>query len=331
MHLIHTKRSLFVVICFLLWSCPVWAQEKTPSPENTQAPPSLSVVDQTQATWTVDKNNRIMRDGVNIGGGIGTVIYYLNNTIYVLGDDNAWWVWTGSTWKSYGLQKPLYTPPPAGLVVAPKRALFFHSDADLALTSFYTLNFYQCASLVKEVCVNPATKPFVSGAKVPKAEVTTLNPMEDGANRAINLKAGTAGTMLTSVPAGVSVVAKLTALSLDQKIEAQSTASNPFQSAAIPVMPTCALSASMNDWTKTAAPGGDLRVLVHLISPRPVASFSVLLNGVVADTQSGVNGSTAGMWIKAPTTRGTFKMGITFTDTAGCVFKSATLRDIVVK
>jgi Glutamine cyclotransferase len=77
------------------------------SPDGTTVPPATQLVDNVGAVWTVGANGAILRDGVQAAGGWGWKILWQSGAIYVLGVDNNWWKWTGSSWMNVG-------PTPAG-------------------------------------------------------------------------------------------------------------------------------------------------------------------------------------------------------------------------
>jgi hypothetical protein len=77
------------------------------SPDGTMVPTTApQIVDNSGAVWTIGSDSSIRRNGVQVGGGWGTRIYWKNSTIYVYGGDNNWWQWTGSTWTNVGANTP---------------------------------------------------------------------------------------------------------------------------------------------------------------------------------------------------------------------------------
>jgi len=85
----------------------------TTSADGTMVPTNASqIVDANLAVWTIGSNAAILRNGVQAAGGWGSKIYWKNSTIYVLGNDNNWWQWTGSGWLNVGPTQPGPTTPP---------------------------------------------------------------------------------------------------------------------------------------------------------------------------------------------------------------------------
>jgi hypothetical protein len=80
-----------------------------PSPSGTRIPIATFIVDGDLATWTLGPGQEILRDGVQAGGGFGAQILWYQNAIYVLGDDNNWWLWANGTWNFVGLDPIRWT------------------------------------------------------------------------------------------------------------------------------------------------------------------------------------------------------------------------------
>jgi hypothetical protein len=49
----------------------------------------------------VGANLQTSRDGVH-PGGFGTEYLWYQGVLYVLGQDTAWWAWTGNDWSFFG-------------------------------------------------------------------------------------------------------------------------------------------------------------------------------------------------------------------------------------
>jgi hypothetical protein len=80
-----------------------------PSPDRTRVPSSPFIVDTDLAVWTLGPGGEfreILRDGRQAAGGFGSQILWYQRVIYVRGDDNNWWRWTGDTWVFAGSQDP---------------------------------------------------------------------------------------------------------------------------------------------------------------------------------------------------------------------------------
>ena len=90
------------------WTGSGWIISTTPPPAGTSAngtvvPPASQIVDSSGAVWTIDSSKRILRNGVQAAGGIGSKILWSGGNIYVLGDDGyLWWKWTGGGWSNVG-------------------------------------------------------------------------------------------------------------------------------------------------------------------------------------------------------------------------------------
>lgn len=89
------------------------AQSISPNGASTSSVPSI--VDSSLGVWTIGLQQEILRDGVQVGGGYGWQILWLDGAIYVLGDDFNWWQWTGSVWTFAGATMPAgaSSPPPS--------------------------------------------------------------------------------------------------------------------------------------------------------------------------------------------------------------------------
>jgi hypothetical protein len=80
-----------------------------PSPSGTRIPIATFIVDGDLATWTLGPGQEILRNGVQAAGGFGAQILWYQNAIYVLGDDNNWWLWANGTWNFVGLDPIRWT------------------------------------------------------------------------------------------------------------------------------------------------------------------------------------------------------------------------------
>ena len=91
---------------------------RVPSPNGTKGP---SIIDSELKVWTLGSGKQTLRDGVQMGGGQGTVYKYQDQIVYVLGMDSNWWKWEGSNWAMKspdpalepGIIPPVVEPPPA--------------------------------------------------------------------------------------------------------------------------------------------------------------------------------------------------------------------------
>ncbi len=88
----------------------------TPSANLTEIPPATTIVDHNLAAWTIASDLRILRDGTHAAGGYGSAMLWYGGGIYVLGTDQRWYQWTGSSWVYFSQSKPggTTTSPPAG-------------------------------------------------------------------------------------------------------------------------------------------------------------------------------------------------------------------------
>jgi hypothetical protein len=68
------------------------------SPSGTKVPGVAAIVDSSLAVWTLGNSLEVFRNGAQAAGGYATQILWYGGSIFVLGDDNNWWRWTGSTW-----------------------------------------------------------------------------------------------------------------------------------------------------------------------------------------------------------------------------------------
>ena len=74
--------------------------------DGTTVPNATRIVDTTGAIWTIGPNLAILRNGVQAAGGWGSQMVWTSHTLYVLGTDNNWYQWTGSSWKFLGATFP---------------------------------------------------------------------------------------------------------------------------------------------------------------------------------------------------------------------------------
>jgi hypothetical protein len=82
------------------------------------------IVDHALHVWTIDfADMRVLRDGVNVGGGYGSVLLWLDDVLYVLGTDMNWWNWADAngniTGYIVGKEEPVHgTPTPTAAPTA---------------------------------------------------------------------------------------------------------------------------------------------------------------------------------------------------------------------
>ena len=74
--------------------------------DGTTVPNATRIVDTTGAIWTIGPNLAILRNGVQAAGGWGSQMVWTSHTLYVLGTDNNWYQWTGSSWTFLGPTGP---------------------------------------------------------------------------------------------------------------------------------------------------------------------------------------------------------------------------------
>jgi FG-GAP-like repeat len=77
-----------------------------PSPDRTRIPSAPVIIDTNLAVWTLGPGEEILKDGRQAAGAFGSQILWYQGVIYVLGDDNNWWRWTGNTWTFAGSRDP---------------------------------------------------------------------------------------------------------------------------------------------------------------------------------------------------------------------------------
>jgi FG-GAP-like repeat len=82
----------------------------SPSQDRTRIPPAPLIIDTSLAVWTLGPGEEILKDGRQAAGGFASQILWYQGEIYVLGDDNKWWRWTGNTWTFAGLTDPSAGP-----------------------------------------------------------------------------------------------------------------------------------------------------------------------------------------------------------------------------
>ena len=89
---------------------------KSPSPDGTL---STSLVDCGGFTWTLSADGHTLRDGVDAGGGRGSIYKLLSCVVWVKGFDLNWWEWnagwvyTGQWWEP-GTPQPIEACAPDG-------------------------------------------------------------------------------------------------------------------------------------------------------------------------------------------------------------------------
>ena len=84
------------------------------SPDGTKGP---TVTDGNGGVWTIGSSNQTLKNGVHMGGGLGTEYKYLTDVVYTHGTDSNWHQWDGSKWIVFGSTEPGVTPipePPPG-------------------------------------------------------------------------------------------------------------------------------------------------------------------------------------------------------------------------
>ena len=111
------------------------------SPDGTTVPPASQIVDTIGAIWTIGSGQTILRNGVQAAGGLGSQILWTNATIYVLGIDNNWWQWTGSSWIFFGSAQPGSTSnvSPDGTTVPPASQIVDNTGATWTIGSGQTI------------------------------------------------------------------------------------------------------------------------------------------------------------------------------------------------
>jgi uncharacterized membrane protein len=77
------------------------------SPDTSRVLDHATVVfDSDLGRWRLGPGDEILRNGVQAAGGYGSQILWYHGSIYVLGDDDNWWRWTGSEWAFAGPTDP---------------------------------------------------------------------------------------------------------------------------------------------------------------------------------------------------------------------------------
>lgn len=81
-----------------------------------------TITDRDGAVWTLGPNQETQRNGVQVGGGKGSVYKYVSQVVYTLGTDNRWYRWAATNWTATefvganepgGVAQPTPTPTPA--------------------------------------------------------------------------------------------------------------------------------------------------------------------------------------------------------------------------
>lgn len=82
-----------------------------PSPSGTRVPPSSSITDNSGNIWTIS-GTALLKNGVQAGAGVGSILLWYQNNIYALSTDNNWWKWVGAPtdWTNTGPNDPSVLP-----------------------------------------------------------------------------------------------------------------------------------------------------------------------------------------------------------------------------
>lgn len=117
--------------------------------------------------------------------------------------------------------------------IAPTVVSFTVTDADVAKTLAYRVEFFQCAGITGGGGTNCATAPFQSGVDVPKTAMTSA-----GTTRTLSLTGAPAAGALTALPTGVYFVGTLIAVADPAQAATnspRSAVSNPFLEGVLPL------------------------------------------------------------------------------------------------
>ncbi len=80
------------------------------SPDNSLIPPFTALVDSFGQVWTRANDGKVLRNGVNVAGGEGSLILWVNSRIFVFGSDSKWYIWDDvSQYVEVGPEQP--SPP----------------------------------------------------------------------------------------------------------------------------------------------------------------------------------------------------------------------------
>jgi hypothetical protein len=78
------------------------------SPEGTKA---VTITDATGRVWTLGPNGETLRDGIHVGGGLGSIYKYLAGNVFVMGaGETRWYVFDVSAWKLVGTEPGIPIP-----------------------------------------------------------------------------------------------------------------------------------------------------------------------------------------------------------------------------
>ena len=103
---------------YLAWAGQIAAPTVTPTPSTPTTAPSVDgtkatkIIDSQNAVWTIGPKLETLRNGVQVGGGAGSIYKYVSQTVYVLGTDSKWYRWSASSWGQVGAEPGVVQPSP---------------------------------------------------------------------------------------------------------------------------------------------------------------------------------------------------------------------------
>lgn len=89
------------------------------NPDNTIIPPATVIEDDKGQVWTFSgvTSGKVLKNGSTVGDKVGVNIFWVNNLIFVLGNDDTWYWYDNVTdsWILAGGNQP--SPKPVNLVI----------------------------------------------------------------------------------------------------------------------------------------------------------------------------------------------------------------------
>jgi hypothetical protein len=177
------------------------APPSSPSPNGTRVPRDASqIVDSFGHTWTLKPNSvcpsgdqEILKDSARPVQGFascGTVILFLNGNVYVMRDDNQWYLWneSGKAWNLIGAT----APDTAGSTV---QLLFTPSSNDATNVTSYSLNIFTAGA-------NPSTAKPAGSQALGKPPLVDGDMVVDVSSLIATLPSGTYFATVTAIGPG---------------------------------------------------------------------------------------------------------------------------------
>lgn len=165
-----------------------------PSADGTKA---TTIVDATRGTWTIGTARQTLREGVQMGGGEGSIYKYQTGTVYVLGTDGFWYKWAGSVWERLTqtepgtapspqpTPEPTPTPAPAPCTmtvstIPPVLSQWSTGKLVVNLSGLTEPSTIRVMSATGQIIVSPASKPVIPGSTSVIAEFQLQSKKKSG-------------------------------------------------------------------------------------------------------------------------------------------------------